>query len=124
MRLGRDIIKVQEYWRAVFERKGLNVAKNADGHRGAEGRAAGIKKRGGKRPKEVKEDSVVDSWWHPDAKDSLAATLRLSERRYKAGKCIGILMFFCGLIYDLKQLLTLPLFCCSSPRSDHRKIWG
>ena len=55
-------------------------------HRGAEGREAGVKKRGGKRPDRVKEDSVVDTWWHPDAKDALTAVLKLSERRYKAGK--------------------------------------
>ena len=45
-----------------------------------------MKKRGGKRPDRVKEDSVVDTWWHPDAKDALTAVLKLSERRYKAGK--------------------------------------
>ena len=99
----------------------MNVGKNADGHRGAEGREAGVKKRGGKRPDRVKEDSVVDSWWHPDAKDALAAGLRLSERRCKAGKFIPILL--CSLIYDLKQCLTLHLYYCSSPRSDYTRIW-
>ena len=86
-RLGHDIMQVPEYWKSVFENEGRNVGKNADGHRGDDGRREKRKKRGGKRRRRVREDATLESWWHPDAREAVDSVLRLSQRRFVAGTC-------------------------------------
>ena len=120
-RLGHDIMKVMEHWRGVFDNKGLNVGKNANGDRGNEGREAGKSGEkdsghGGVRPDRVQEDKILDSWWHPDAQGAIESLLEHSEDRYNAGKSIRrlfvfVFVFFCCLIYDFVPWLILLLFC-------------
>ena len=52
------------------------------------------RKRGGKRRHRVQEDSTLDSWWHPDARDAIEEVLNLSERRFRAGKLHHISPYF------------------------------
>ena len=63
-RLGHDIMKVKEYWRGVFDNKGLNVGKNANDDRGNEGREAGKSGEkdsghGGVRPDRVQVINIM-----------------------------------------------------------------